>query len=123
MFQLRDQHAAAFRDSAIDRFQARMVRHCRQYVGPFVAKETDEAICNRVRESIPRARDYGLGTEQQVARFVDTTYLLGVDFDKSPRYVPLRDVLVSEYFDADERSYIVLRAAWQIASGREIGED
>jgi hypothetical protein len=95
MFQIRDAHLDAFAEAAYEAFEDGVLRRLRDVFAEKVCDFTDEDIRNRIRACVPRARSYGLTTQYQVMCFVDTTYLLGEDFDFDPRYSWSRELLAS----------------------------
>jgi hypothetical protein len=71
----------------------------------------DDEVRRRVCESIPRAKKYGLMSEQQVMRFVDATFLLGEHFENEPGYEWAAEILHNENLGADEKSRLLLAIA------------
>lgn len=58
-----------------------------------------------VRAQIARAGGYGLTTERQVAIYVTTAWILGIDFDTRMPY--FRDVLRAGAIDPDRKAEIL----------------
>jgi hypothetical protein len=58
-----------------------------------------------VRAQIARAGGYGLTTERQVATYVSTAWILGIDFDTRMPY--FRDVLRAGALDPDRKAEIL----------------
>lgn len=93
MFQLRDDHVNAFRQTAASGFEDRAVGH--------------------LRKELP----------VQIIRFVDTSYLIGEFFDSDPEQSWTRDVLQARDLSPDERSALLLTAAEGITEGRPVKEN
>jgi hypothetical protein len=111
MFELREGHLDGFRRVAAANFEDRGLAHVRTYLGPQSAPFSDDEIRERIRASIARGAQYGLASERQIIRFVDTTYLLGENFDTDPAQSWTLEILRDGELSADERSALLLTVA------------
>jgi hypothetical protein len=72
----------------------------------------DPELVQAIRGQVERAVRYGLQSEQQLAAYVTTAWLLGKDFDETfPR---IRTVLCSPAYQPDEKSDFLLTHTAQI---------
>jgi len=123
VFQLRDDHLNAFRQTAATGFEDRAVGHLRQELPTQTAPFSDGDLRQRVRSCVVRCRAYALTSERQIIRFVDTSYLIGEFFDSDPQQSWTRDVLQARDLSPDERSALLLTAAEGITEGRPVKEN
>ena len=119
LMRIRPEQMEAFRKQAMANFEDRAVDHLRQCTTEAVAPYSDDHLHMRVRQGIVRAEPYGLTTEQHVMAFVDTTFLVGEDFDTDPGQDWSRLILDSRQFDAEEKATGLICIAWQIFHGRQ----
>src|SRR5262249_46867000 len=118
-FTIRREQTEAYRRCMLEDFENRAVQHLRQYLSELMVPFSDEALRQRVRTCVPRARAHGLATERQIMGFVNPSYLLGEWFDRDPALSWTRDVLNSTRLNADDRAELLEWTAWQIhAVGR-----
>ena len=113
---------AAFQKQAMEDFETRAVRHLRRNLPKPTAKWSDDDLRRRVRECIPRAKEYDLVSEQQVICFVDTSYLLGENFDKDSKYDWSPELLKSTELSPRDKAHRLRAAACNIYKNTEVGK-
>ncbi len=75
----------SFAASAADSFVARMVTHIRRHFINFSALRDDEALRAVVSRGIRSAAGYSITAERDVARYINVSVSLGLDFAEDPR--------------------------------------
>jgi hypothetical protein len=118
MFQLREDHASAFKDASLANFEDRGVRHLRKVLPDATAPYSDDQLRRRIRECIDRAAKYGLTTERQIMYFADSTFIADEHFDTAPDGMRARDVLLDRELAGDEKALLTLAAARGMANNR-----
>ncbi len=69
----------------LSQFIQRMVAHVRRDFPVFAAKYKEMELKKVVSEGIQTAATYKIESEFDVARYIDLTCRLGVDFDRNPQ--------------------------------------
>jgi hypothetical protein len=121
--QIRPEQYEAFRQVKLKDFEGRAVAHLRRHLAQETAPFSDDDLCRRVRECIPRAELYRLTSERQVISFVNTTYLIGEEFDADRKHSDVLDVLKDAELDADQRAGTMLDIAYRRAHGVELVQE
>ena len=98
--QIRKGQMDAFEQAANRDYEMRLVRFLQSQF-PDAAREREASLVDGVRPQIANARRYGLLTEQQIATYVTSAWLLGSDFDGE--FPAAREMLISGA-PADEKS-------------------
>lgn len=111
MFQIRDDHMNAFRETARENFEDRAIAHARAELPRQTASLSDDDLRQRVRSAVDRGRQYGFTTERDVICFFDTGLILGESFDSDPRNDWTLEILRDPELSAAERSQLLLTAA------------
>jgi len=78
---IRKEQMDAFQRAADCSYEMRLV-HFLQSQFPDAAHEAEASLVEGIRGQIAKARGYGLLTEQQIATYVTSAWLLGGDFDQ-----------------------------------------
>ena len=84
-----------------ERFVDKLFEYLRRHV-PDAGQGKEEVLRQALSEEIEKARMYDLVTEQEVATFVMTSWLLGRDF--VDRFPAAKTVLNSPAYSADEKA-------------------
>ena len=84
MLTIRSEQMVALAEQQRHQFDDRMVAHVRKHFRDECAALGDEAVRAQVRDGIARARNHGLASELDVARFVDVMFGLRPEFDSEP---------------------------------------
>ena len=84
MLTIRNEQMTALAEQQRYQFEDRLVAHVRRHFREECAALGNEAVCAQVHDGIARARKHGLGSELDVARFVDVMFGLRPDFDSEP---------------------------------------
>ncbi len=99
---IRKEQMDSFEQAELTKFAAR--------IADFLQSEFPEAkeipvkeLRTVVYEQVTRARTYGLETEQQIANYVTTAWLLGQEFDTE--FPAAQETLKSDKYSADDKSY------------------
>ena len=77
---IRKEQMDAFQRAAERSYEMRLV-HFLQSQFPDAAHEDEASLLEGIRGQIAKARGYGLLTEQQIAAYITSAWLLGGDFD------------------------------------------
>lgn len=85
----------------VSRFTERMAELLREEFVEVADVQVDK-LKEELRRQIEKAADYGLESEQHVAAFVITAWLMGKDFDRT--YEAAGHVLASQEFTADDKT-------------------
>ena len=93
MLKLRKEHLAAFEAQVVSLFTSRVLAHVKAVWPAESAELGDPAVLETVRSAIQRAAALGLSTEHDVVRYVDLSFILAHDFEKSPLAVWTRPIL------------------------------
>ena len=109
----------AFRQDAEANFNRRVLLHVRRDLTKPAAGLSDEDVLRRVRECGPRAAKYGLVTEKHLICFVDSSILLGPEFDQDPKLKWVPDLLASDKLSATDKANLLLATACSIYSGKK----
>jgi hypothetical protein len=89
---IRKEILASFQRAMNREFEMRLVRFL-QGAFPNATSEVDTTLAEGIREQLAKARGYGLLTEQQIATYVTSAWLLGTDFDR--QFPAVQEVLAS----------------------------
>lgn len=82
-------HAAqikTFEQAALLNFENEVVDHIHQFAATQFQSIGDRAVREVVRTGMSRAMNYGLTNRGPVRFYVETTFMLGTDFDTDPQY-------------------------------------
>lgn len=100
---IRKDQIDAFKEQMAQGFEERLIAHVREAFGARAGTLDDAGLGEEVRYGIGRARDHGMETEREVARFVDLMWLLRRDFDTSPETAWTRPILADKSSSAENR--------------------
>jgi hypothetical protein len=114
MLKIRKEQSEAFQKEAADDFEARAIKHIRRDLAKPASALTDDDIRRRVRECIPRAKEYGLITEKQIICFVDVSILLGDRFDTDPKMAWSGELLRSKNVSVPDKTNLLLATACSV---------
>ena len=81
MITLRDAHLDAFQRVSLKQFEDRMVEHLRNDFADRTKDRSEPDLRNLVRDSIAKAKTYGVVAESDVQRFIDCRMIHGLKFD------------------------------------------
>jgi hypothetical protein len=109
MLVIRDEQMRAFATPLLEGW---VEAHVRQYFPSKCASMQRGELQKRVREGIAKGRRYGFSRDADVCRFVDTSIVLGTDFDRDPRFPWAGDILSDSAFkDPSVRLEMLFEAA------------
>lgn len=111
MFQLREEHHRAFDAAAMEAFERRAAAHVRENFPDQTKAMSEDAVRERVRRGLERAKVYGFESERQAIRFIDAGFLLGENFDTRADLPAVRALLSADAGAAEVRSEKLLREA------------
>ena len=101
---------------AAEQYETRILAFLRERFGDAAATLGDPVAEREmraaVREQMAKAEAHGFTTERQVAAYVTTAWVLGVDFVTSMPY--LGEVVASTDLDADAKAETMLRHSEQL---------
>jgi hypothetical protein len=115
MFQLSQNHMNAFERVSMANFEMRGGAYLRKTLPRQTAPYTDEQLRRRVGSGADRARAYGLYSEQQIMRFVETGFRLGEWFDSDPQHRWSQQVLRDSTVSADHRAALLVGIAFGLS--------
>ena len=78
---VREQQMGAFRESAIDRYAARVASELRQQFSAKLKGTSDDQLKLLVHDAIRRAKPYGIVSEADVKRFAEYMVEYGPNFE------------------------------------------
>jgi hypothetical protein len=93
VFELRDDHMAAFQEVSLEDFAYRAEEYLRSAYPAEAESLTPEALRARVMECVDRAEKYGLELEEHIVDFVAATLVLGKAFDGDSGQESAREIL------------------------------
>lgn len=100
---IRKDQSDAFREQMTKNFEDRMAAHLREAFAVRVQALDDAALRGEIRCGISRARQYGIETERDVARFIDLMWMLRRDFDTNAETAWARPILSDHASSAENR--------------------
>jgi hypothetical protein len=119
---IRSEQMRAFDAGAWNSFETRAIRHLRANLPSQTERETETSLRQRIRTGTQRARIYGLASERQIMCFIDSSFLLGEQFDTDPNYYWTRHILEARDVDPNRRAAVLLDRAQTVAAGRPVDE-
>ena len=93
MLIIRDEQMEALRLAAMKSFEQRMVRHLNEHFPEECRRAGAERIRGAISQGVYRAGQYGIVSERDVARYIDLSVVLGLDFDSGKRYPWAKEIL------------------------------
>ncbi|MDP3000156.1 MAG: hypothetical protein Q8N47_21915 [Bryobacterales bacterium] len=81
MITLRDAHLDAFQQVSLKQFEDRMVDHLRNDFADRTKDRLEPDLRSLVRDSVAKAKTYGVVAEDDVQRFIDCRMIYGPEFD------------------------------------------
>jgi hypothetical protein len=108
MLKIRDEHMQAFQAQTMSGFEERGVRHLRTHLPEQTAPFSDNDLRVRIQTGGARARTYGFLSERQIMSFVDTSFLIGPDFDHDRRYPWAQEILLNRALPPNRRAGTLL---------------
>lgn len=88
----REQMEALSKASQRD-FESRMIKHLKEFFPEECRRAGDERVLAAIRQGIVRAATYGITMEADVARYIDLSVVLGLDFDSGRRWPWAKTIL------------------------------
>jgi hypothetical protein len=82
-----------FKVAAAESFEQRMIIHVTKHFTEQTRHGTQEQIRNAVRQGVLAAQRYGMVSERHVAKYIDISMLLGLDFDSGSDYPWATEIL------------------------------
>lgn len=120
MLQISSEQETAFKQSAIEDYQDRMVIHIGEFFPKHYAKLGDENTRTLIQYGIDQAKTYQLYSERDVCLFIDLLIALGLDFDDSEDYPWAKAMLTDKnYSDSKTRIDSVHAKAMQELKERQ----
>ena len=89
MVVIRNEQRSAFRESAIDRYAARVAAELRRQFSAKLTGTTDDQLEQLVRDAIVRGKPHGVVSEADVKRYAEYMVEYGPDFDALPWARPI----------------------------------
>jgi hypothetical protein len=85
MWTIRKEQTEAFEQSALKRFEERMLTHLRKFLADSVASAGETKAREMIRYGIARSSTYGMIAERDVCLYIDLMFVFGPDFDRDKR--------------------------------------
>jgi hypothetical protein len=99
--QIRKEQIETFSKEGLIRFEERIADFLQNEFPD--AKEVPQGeLMPVIHEQVNNSRTYGLGTEQQIANYVTTAWLLGQEFDTE--FPAAQEMLTSSEYSADDKA-------------------
>jgi len=118
MFEMSAAHVSAFQQMVSSIFEERIIRHLRENLHRYTEMFSDDELRLRIRVCVQAGRRYNLSTERQSTCFIDTSFILGPDFERDPDFPEARQILQCDD-TADERASALLDYAIEVAQDSE----
>src|SRR4051812_32188106 len=93
MLIIRDNQMDAMRQEAVKGFERRMVQHLNEFFPRECRRAGDERVRAAISQGIARAAKYAITSEIDVARYIDLSVVLGLDFDAGKRHPWAAEIL------------------------------
>lgn len=103
MLIIRDKQMEAFRRNLQELYEKRMARRLQVRFPDQTQGWSDEELYDYVRFHTDRARSYGLKRESDLRRYLDFTFVLSPDFDRSEETAWAKVILNARKLDGTEK--------------------
>lgn len=115
MLVIREQQMQVLRAARQRAFEQSTVEHVRRRFPAACAALGDTATHDQVHTAVQRALDHGMTSPADVRGYVDLTFLLGPDFDRSGRYSWAEELLADHRFTPEVKIGLLTQLAAQRA--------
>lgn len=86
----------AFEEVRLPDFEDRMVEHLREFTPLHTKSLGEEGIRKLIQAGMARAKRHGFTRRGSVRFYIETTVLLGIDFDTDPQYPRIGEILADK---------------------------
>lgn len=93
MLIVRDEQLESLSSAMLRSFERRMAEHLWHYFPEECRRAGDERVRAAIRQGVARAARYGIVSELDVARYIDLSVVLGLDFDSGRRHPWAKEIL------------------------------
>ena len=115
MLVIREQQIHVLRAARRRDFEERTTRYVQRQFPTRCTTLGDTATQDQVHTAVGRALDYGLSAEADVLRYVNLTFALGLDFDRSGQYPWVEPILADRRYTPEVRIALLAQLALQRA--------
>lgn len=120
MLRIRPQQMDALAAASRQRFEARLLEHCRRCWSSQVAADGDDATRARIARAIERAGELGFDGQAEVAGYLDLTYVWGEDFDRRDDLPWVKEILARTTLSPSVRMrQLEMRTERELEAGSE----
>ena len=110
---IRPEQMEVFQQQIVKEFERLALDHLRTELTEITDDLTDQELCARIRDCVPRAELYGLEDQDELLAFIDSTYLLDdLAFDTNPSFPWAQRILKNKYLDSQEKADELLDRAF-----------
>ena len=96
MLSIRSEQLDTFKQTAINNFEDKMVKHC-QKLAPQITQQLNQTqLHSSIQKAISKANHYGLSQQGPVRLFIEMTLLYGHTFDTDPQYPWAKTLLTNK---------------------------
>lgn len=95
MLKIRSEQFLLFSEAARESFEERLLLKLRKSLSEQTTDMAEADIRETISQEIEKARDYGITTERDVARFVILAFLWGANFDENPKHPWIPETLTN----------------------------
>jgi hypothetical protein len=102
MLTIRKEQFRVFEEIEKKKFDDHMVRHLNNFFPEKCAELKEEGMRASIEKAVSKTRNLGLKMEYDIERFLNHMYALGFDFDTSPNYPWVKEILSDPDVDPSE---------------------
>ena len=99
MLTIRKQQMAVLEARLARQFRIGLRRHVREELEAEAKDITDSELDQMIQQAVERGRSYEVTAERDVSLFLDLMILKGRDFDRDPKFLWARKILVDKELD------------------------
>lgn len=118
--QINEKQMEAFSAEALGEFEERLTDFLRDEF-PDAQEVPREELLPDVHEQVGKARSYSLETEQQIANYVTTAWLLGQQFDTE--FSAAKEMLTSSEYSANDKAQWMVQWTTEMFAALEENDD
>jgi hypothetical protein len=118
MLKIRQEQIEALEVARVVEFADSAFAHIQATLPDYVERAGEAAVRERLRLTLVKAYHYGFRRAHDLLRFVNASFLLGFDFDDTPKYPWVRAILNDRTVDPAARIARVQEQASEILGRR-----
>src|SRR5262249_24775585 len=107
MLIIRDNQMETLKQEAVKSFEQRMVTHLNEFFPQECRRVGEQRVRAAIQQGIGRAAIYGITSEIDVARYIDLSVVLGLDFDAGKRQPWVPQILKNPNLRPDAKVQLI----------------